>query len=60
MCLKKSADDYYFKIAGYVVDGFLAFSREKLVKEKAKQEMGGGSDEQSDVPDSIEQMTISP
>ncbi len=58
--LKKSTDDYYFKIAGYMVDGVLEFSREKLVKEKAKEEMDEGSDEQSNVPDSIEQMTTLP
>lgn len=58
--LKKSVDDYYFKIAGYVVDGFLEFSREKLVKEKAKEEMDEGSGEQSSIPDSMEQMTLSP
>lgn len=37
--LNKSTDDYYFKIANYVVDGLLAFSREKLVQEKPKIEV---------------------
>ena len=53
--LKKSTDDYYFKIAGYVVDGILEFSKEKLVKEKAKKEMDGDLGEKPDVPESGEQ-----
>ena len=58
--LKKSTDDYYFKMAGYVADGVLEFTREKLVKEKAKEEMDESLGEQSNSPDSIEQLITTP
>lgn len=36
--LKKSTDDYYFKIVSYVGDELIGFSRDNLVKEKEKDE----------------------
>ncbi len=44
--LKKSTDDYYFKIAKYTVDGILEFSREKLVNKKSDNEIEKDSDEE--------------